>query len=238
MKRFITTIILLAFATSAHAIKRGSGSNDDAAVSEYHPDEYKVIFTHEFNVYYNTTYLNDFLQYFDKHWNVGVQVYNIRPEGSQMQNYESDTYFNGSYKFEVYDDINLELGGQLGTNMNNKTPQQAHSYDFYDFSKTFLGGKVSLHGGGYYVNDSLATIHQPYNWQTGIKIKLDKFTTTLDYFGGYNNMSGAVVNVSYKLYENFRPYIGIQVPETNSGNEFCGNIGFSVRIDTLFHNLK
>ena len=49
-----------------------------------------------------------------------------------------------------------------------------------------------------------------------------------DYFSGNNNVSGAIINVFYRILPKAQLYVGIGVPETGSGNEFYGTAGFSL----------
>lgn len=190
-------------------------------------DGSKVILADEFNIYRGTLYNNFSLQKYSDSWSYGIQATNIRFDGVQAQNYENDFYANLSKQF-TYDNFTMEIGGQIGYNVGN-TPTKLHatsSVDLqYSVTDTFM-----IHGGGYYINDELATIHQPYNYMAGFKYKYDKFVVLGDYYSGNNNWSGAAVNVYYKWDSTKRPYIGIIVPETNSGNEFAGVIGFSWKI--------
>lgn len=187
----------------------------------------KLILFEELNIYRDTVYLNNYLQYYTDKWVIGLQSNNIKLNGIQAQNYENDTYVNSSYKF-AFEKINVDIGGQIGTNFDGRV-KKLHNFDYLDFGYS-LNDEFSIHGGGYYVNDVLATIHQPFNYLTGVKYKKNKLIITMDYYSGHNNMSGAVVNTYYQMFENVRPYIGIQVPEKNSGNEFAGIIGFSIKL--------
>lgn len=193
-------------------------------------DKTKLIFGNELNFYSNTVYENTSLQYYGHSWNVGIQSLNIRLSGSQAQNYESDTYFNLGKSFEIFDKTSLEFSGMVGTNFDGQLSQLHATGSTTVNYQVFTN--MSVYGGMYYVNDSLATIHQPLNFMSGFKLKLlEKIVIVGDYYGGYNNLSGSMVNVYYKLTPNFRPYVGIQVPEKNSGNEFCGTVGFSLKLN-------
>lgn len=217
MKKIIA--ILFLFSTKVIA--------NTAIIDHNSASDEKTILSGELNIYRNTLYKNWSLMHYGKDWTYGVQVANIRIDGVQMQNYENDTYINISKKFS-YNDFTFEMGGQAGYNFGN-TPKKLHTTTFTDLSYNAIDN-LSLHFGGYYVNDELATKHQPYNFQAGIKYKINSFTITGDYYSGNNNLSGGIVNVYYKLTNTFRPYIGAMVPETNSGNEFSGIIGFTWKI--------
>jgi hypothetical protein len=187
----------------------------------------KTILFGELNTYRDTLYNNWSIQHYSTDWTYGVQIYNVRLDGIQMQNYENDTYLNISRKL-TWNSITLESGVQAGYNFST-TAKKLHATSFIDASYEF-NNSLSLYFGGYYVNDELATIHQPYNFETGIKYKIGKVTIVGDYYSGHNNLSGASINVLYKLTPVFRPYLGILVPEKDSGNEFAGTIGFSYKL--------
>jgi hypothetical protein len=188
----------------------------------------KTILAGELNIYRNTVYNNWALMQYGKDWIYGIKIANINIVGAQLQNYENDTYANLSRKFS-YKNIILELGGQAGYNFSSTSAKKLHATTFLDISYG-LSDNVSLHFGGYYVNDELATKHQPYNFQAGIKYKISQFIITGDYYSGNNNLSGGMINVYYKLTNTIRPYIGIIVPETNSGNEFAGITGVTWKV--------
>jgi hypothetical protein len=54
-----------------------------------------------------------------------------------------------------------------------------------------------------------------------------------DYYSGQSSLSGAVVNLQYQE-KYFSTYIGVGVPETNSGNEFYGILGVSLSSKRVF----
>ena len=189
----------------------------------------KLILANDLSLYRNTQYANSSLQYYASTFSIGIQSINIRLSGDQVQNYESDTYFNASKKFDLTEQYAIEIGGMLGTNFNSHV-QQLHAAGYTDIGYT-INPNLSIAFGSYYVNDVLATKHQPFNVHAGLKYKIDDFVFTGDYFSGNNNLSGANVNVFYKITPNIRPYIGVQIPEKNSGNEFAGTIGISVKLN-------
>jgi hypothetical protein len=50
----------------------------------------------------------------------------------------------------------------------------------------------------------------------------------MDYVSGHQAVSGATVNILFSLTHHCQIYTGVYVPETNSGNEFAGIIGFNL----------
>lgn len=216
------------------SVSTSISANNRSVVNQNHVDQptYKVILAEELNIYRDTLYLNNSLQYYSNSWNFGIQSNNVRLDGAQMQNFENDSYVNASYKFSLPYDFGLEAGGQIGTNMNEHT-QRLHIYNFVDVSRSFFDGQITIHGGGFYVNDTLALKHQPFNLEAGVEIKAGQFITTLDYSSGSNNMSGTSAIVYYKATNYLRPYVGVLVPETNSGNEFAGVVGFTLSLSEL-----
>lgn len=216
---------MLVITTDVYARNRTSVKRYDVEDTSY-----KLILIEELNIYNSVQYLNNYFQYFDNHWNVGIQSTNVKISGISNQSFENDSYINGSYTYEIYDDIDLEVGGQIGTNFDNNV-QKLHTYDFVDLS-TELIDEMFIHVGGYYVNDELATIHQPFNYQTGIKYKHDDIIITIDYYSGHNNVSGSIVNGYYQLTDNFRPYIGVQFSNFFVVDDGMNvNIGFSLKLN-------
>lgn len=218
MKKTIAVLFLFSFKVIANtAIVDHNAASDD-----------KTILSGELNIYENSLYNNWSLMKYGDDWTYGIQLVNIRIDGAQMQNYENDTYINLSRKFS-YKEMSFELGGQAGYNFSSTSAYKLHTTSFADVSYSVMDN-LSLHFGGYYVNDELANKQQPYNFQCGVKYKIDKFIVTGDYYSGNNNLSGGIINVYYCLTSTFRPYFGVIVPETDSGNEFAGITGFTWRL--------
>lgn len=215
MRKYI--ILLLSFNVYANPAIMGNNSGDNS----------KTIFASELNIYNLSLYNNTSIIHYGEDWTYGVQVSNINISGFQTQNYENDMYVTLARKFN-YNDIGFEIGGQAGYNIGN-TPTKLHATSYADISFNVLDG-LSLHFGGYYVNDELATIHQPFNFKAGIKYKINSFIITGDYYSGNNNLSGGIINLFYKASPTLRPYIGIIVPESGSGNDFAGITGVSWKL--------
>lgn len=217
--------MLLFVASNSHAFAPGL-ANKTTNIG----DTSKIILIEEFNIYKRSIYFNTYFELFNNNWNVGIQSTNIRAFGSNTQSFNNDTYINGSYKFNLSNEYNIETGGQVGTNFDNN-PHKFHDYQYIDLSRT-LYDKITIYGGGYFVNDSLAQIHQPWNWQAGSKIKMFNIILTIDYLSGKNNLSGSTINLFYKLNEHLRPYVGFQsqYPMFSSG-EYVGNIGFTLKLN-------
>jgi len=214
--------ILISASVNAEIAIRPKRMQDDTHL-------YKVILGSELNLYRNTVYDTLSLQYYGSSWSFGLQSANIRLAGKQAQNYESDTYINIGRSFDISEDLKFETGAMIGTNMNDNL-QQLHATATMDINYQ-VSKNLNIHFGGYYVNDVLATIHQPYNFSTGFKYHYKDVVVLADYYSGNNNMSGTTFNVFYKLTSNFRPYVGVIVPERNSGNEFAGVVGFTTKLN-------
>ena len=185
-------------------------------------------FTEEFNLYRGTVYSNTVIEYVTKTgWTFGLQLLNVPAVGSGAQNYEYDGYFTLSKVFKINDFWAFAVGTQIGTVLANVKPKQLHNFTFVDNLFT-PADWVNFHIGTFYVNDALATIHQPVGVMTGFEIRFIPKLLHLqgDYFTGNSNISGAIVNLVYYPLENLQTYCGVSVPGPHSGNEFAGNIGF------------
>jgi len=220
MKKHLITLFILLLSIDAIA-------NSNISIGRDTADTDKTIFSGEFNIYRNTLYNNYSLMHYGKSWKYGAQISNIRLDGERAQSYENDTYFRLAKSFDM-GFFGIELGGQVGYNFDS-TADKLHAMTYIDGSYQ-VDDRLSLHFGGYYVNDELATKYQPFNFQSGFKYKFDQVTISGDYYSGSNNLSGGVMNVSYKATPTFRPYIGIIVPEYRSGNEFAGITGFTWKV--------
>ena len=70
---------------------------------------------------------------------------------------------------------------------------------------------------------------------TGTEVMLirNKLSLQMDYISGHHSLSGATVNMLLNLTSRFQLYMGVSVPEQNSGNEFAGIIGFNLSSKNL-----
>jgi hypothetical protein len=189
-----------------------------------------IIFSLESNTYENVTYLNPGITYSHSGYNIGISSQNVPVHSSGAQNYESDTYLNLSKVFTISDKFTTTVGAQSGYVIKGPLNKDTlHLYDYLDF-KYRPFDKISLHVGPYYVNRNLSTTISYIGFQTGFRIILiqDVIKLNVDYVSGRSNVSGAISQITYKsTIDGLSPYLGVGIPETKSGNEFYGIIGFN-----------
>jgi hypothetical protein len=162
----------------------------------------------------------------DDGWDVQIASYNIPAYGGGAQNYEWDSYVNLSKTFDFSAQFKAIAGMQNGTTLFSTT-RQYHNID-YGLLVYLPTPAVNLHAGPYWANKALTVTKDTLGYTAGFSVEAIKNTLTVqgDYFSGSNNVSGAVVNVFYRIFPKAQVYFGVGVPETNSGNEFYGIVGF------------
>jgi hypothetical protein len=92
-----------------------------------------------------------------------------------------------------------------------------------------------LHGGTYIANAALTGTSRQVGFITGTEITFipNKLALQMDYLSGHQSLSGATVNMLVNILPQWQMYMGVSVPEKNSGNEFAGIIGFNLSTKNL-----
>lgn len=177
----------------------------------------------------NTLYVNPTIDYSASNgWDFQLASYNVAVVGGGAQNYQADTYINISKTIPLPKSFMVTLGTQNGITLDGGS-KALHNVDYgllaYQSNKIF-----NLHAGPFWANKSLTTTTDYIGFTGGFSIEaIPNFLTfTGDYFSGSNNLSGAMVNTWFRVLPTTQVYLGIGVPETNSGNEFYGALGLSV----------
>jgi hypothetical protein len=186
-------------------------------------------FTLESNAYQSTVYLNPILDYSSTDgWDVQIASYSIPVYGGGAQNYEWDSYINLSKTFELNEDFKTLIGSQNGTTLFSNT-RRWHNFD-YGLLIYQATPALNLHAGPYWAGRALTTTSNEIGYTAGLSYEFIEDTLLLqgDYFSGSSSVSGAVVNLFYSILPNAQINVGVGVPETKSGNEFYGIVGFSV----------
>ena len=186
-------------------------------------------FTLESNIYRGTVYLNPILDFSSKGgWDIQIASYNIPVYGGGAQNYEWDSYINMSKTFDISTQFKALIGTQNGTTALNQT-HQLHNVE-YGLLIYLPTPNSNIHAGPYWANKALTVTTDVVGYTAGFSFEPVKNTITVqgDYFSGSSNVSGAIVNVYFRFISQAQIYVGVGVPETNSGNEFYGTVGFSL----------
>jgi len=185
--------------------------------------------TQEFNIYRGAAYANIVIDYATRDgWLFGMQLLNVPVAGDGAQTFQNDGYLMLSKTFTINDAWSLAVGSQNGRVLTHAPTHRWHHFSFLD-SQFTPGERLNFHLGAFYVNDALATIHQPYGAMAGFEIRMLPKVLHLqaDYFSGTSNISGNIVNLFYYPAANWQTYLGVNMPAPHTGGEFAGNVGIA-----------
>ena len=188
--------------------------------------------TSEANLYQNSLYENLDIDFSSTGgWDIQLSTYNVPVyrDPNIVQPYQADTFINVSKTFKINQSLGFIIGSQNGTYLSaSSSPMQWQNLD-YSLALYQVSSYMSIRGGMYWANHSMSGTTDVLGYLPGITLNLIDNTLTLqaDYYSGHSSLSGAVINLQYQA-KYFSTYIGVGVPETNSGNEFYGILGFSL----------
>lgn len=188
----------------------------------------------ETNIYNGTMYLSQGVTYSAANgWDIGIAAYNTPLYGGGAQNYENDGYLSIAKTFELDKKTLVIVGTQDGTTLVTDT-HEWHAFHFANIRRDITPW-LSTYVGPYYANASLTTTYNQVGFMTGFVAKIIPGVLHIqgDYVSGHQNVSGAVVNIQWYIKPAVQLYTGVIVPESNSGNEFAGIIGFNVSTKSL-----
>lgn len=236
MKQFLLILCLLC---STATFAKGKGAKPKILIHEIgvkHIDSW--VFSSEANQYQDATYLNPSITFSSK-YNIDITLasQNIPVWKNGAQNYQDDTYLMVSKTFRIDEDNDFIIGSQNGYALYAEdgkpiTPGKMHQF-YYITHVTQVNDWLKLHGGSYYVNSALSTTTNYFGAIGGFEAKWDNFVVRGDYLSAHTNISGATVTAGYFIEDSINPYVGIGVPETNSGNEFYGIVGITFSTESL-----
>ena len=175
----------------------------------------------------NTLYINPTIDYSATNgWDFQIASYNIELVGG-AQNNQADTYLNISKTIQLPESFMVSLGTQNGISLIGYD-KSIHNVE-YGLLVYQPNIALNLRAGTYWANKAITTTTDYIGFTGGFSINLlpNLLTFVGDYFSGANNLSGGTVNAWVKISPMMQFYIGVGVPETNSGNEFYGTTGFS-----------
>lgn len=185
-----------------------------------------LMLTAESNIYQGTVYANTFLEYLtENRWDVGVYCFNMTLYGGGAQSFEYDTYISITKWLDIADGWKLAIGSQNGTTLFSNS-RGWHHFSFVQ-NAVRVNDTFNVSVGMFYVNRALATINQPVGALVGFDVNFIPGTlwAEYDFVSGNSNVSGSLMNLFWKPATNTHLYTGIQVPATDSGNEFAGIVG-------------
>lgn len=188
----------------------------------------------ETDVYRAGTFENLTLGYSSHNgWDFSLSLLNTQVLGSN-NHFQGNTFLNIAKTFEINDDYAITLGTQNGAALVNARPQLWFNFSFLDnrFDPTPW---LLLHGGPYLANAAITGTSQQVGFLAGTEITFiqNKLSLQMDYISGHHSLSGANVSMIYNLTPRCQIYLGVLVPEQNSGNEFAGIMGFNFSTHNL-----
>lgn len=235
--RIAFLILCLLFAPISYS--KGKGAKPKIITREIgERDVDSWVFNSEINQYQDATYLNPSITYSSKYnLDISISSQNIPVWKNGVQTFQDDTYFILSKIFRLDNDNDLVIGSQNGYSLYSPdggkiSPGKMHQF-YYSTHVTKVNDWLKVSGGSYYVNSALSTTTNYFGGTAGFEAKWNDIIFKGDYVGGHTNISGAVLSIGYFLTNWFNPYVGISVPETKSGNEFYGIIGFTISDKSL-----
>jgi hypothetical protein len=160
-------------------------------------------------------------------WDFSLSLLNTQVLGGN-NHFQGDTFLNITKTFEVNNNYALTLGTQNGVALVNANPQLWFNFSFLD-NRYSVTPWLLLHGGPYLANAAITGSSLQVGFLTGTEITFiqNKLSLQMDYISGNHALSGANVNMLYNITPRCQVYLGVLVPEQNSGNEFAGIVGFN-----------
>jgi len=221
--------------TKSH--KRASLNKVDTTPNLQDSDVFTL--TSEANLYQNSLYENIDIDFSSTGgWDIQLSTYNlpVYQDPNLFQPYQADTFLNISKTFKVNQLLGVIVGSQNGTYLSaSASPMQWQNLD-YSLALFQMNQILSIRAGIYWANHAMSGTTDVLGYLPGITLNLinNVLTFQADYYSGQSSLSGAVVNLQYQATNYFSTYIGVGVPEKNSGNEFYGIIGFTLSSKSLF----
>jgi hypothetical protein len=166
-------------------------------------------------------------------WDFSLSLLNAQILGPNKL-FLGDSFVNIAKTFTPNDELSIIIGSQNGVDMVNQKPQLWFNYTYLD-NRYDVTPWLLLHGGAYIANAALTGTSRQVGFITGTEITFiqNKLALQMDYISGHQSLSGATVNMLVNIMPQWQMYMGVSVPEQNSGNEFAGIIGFNLSTKNL-----
>jgi hypothetical protein len=188
----------------------------------------------ESNVYRSGTFENLSLGYSASNgWDYSLSLINTQILGANNQ-FIGDTFINIAKTFDLTNDFSLVVGSQNGLALVNLHPQLWYDFSFID-NRYNVTPRLLIHGGPYLANAALTGTSRQVGFMTGTEIILipKSVSLQLDYISGHHSLSVATASILFNITSRCQIYLGVSVPEQNSGNEFAGILGFDLSTKDL-----
>lgn len=188
----------------------------------------------ETNVYPSGTFENITVGYSAASgWDFSVALLNTQVLGNNKL-FQGNTFFNIAKTFEITDDFSITVGSQNGVALTNLHPQLWYSFTFLD-NRYAITPWLSTHAGPYLANAALTGTSRQIGFLAGVELTViqNKLSIQMDYLSGHHSLSGATINALFNMTPQWQIYMGVSIPEENSGNEFAGIMGFNFSTNSL-----
>lgn len=185
-------------------------------------------FNTESSIYRAGTFQNIVIGYSALHdWDFCLSLINIQILGGNKQ-FHGDSFVNISKTLNLNKDFSIVAGTQNGLSMANVEPQLWYSYSYLD-NRYNVTPWLLLHVGPYLANAALTGTARQIGFIGGTEITLvpNRLTLQMDYLSGHHALSGATANMLVNITSRLQMYLGVTVPERDTGNEFAGIVGFN-----------
>ncbi len=228
----IYAFIFLHSINAIHALAgEGGGRHRIRVTPDFDVEGYSAM--SEFNVYQGALFSNFYVDYLSEDgFDIGLNSFNVPISGpsSASNGQQYDTFLNLT-KFFYLDGWVLGMGTQNGTSLGGHG-KKLHNFDFAQVTYEWKDW-LKLTAGSYYISNALSQSSQNVGALVGVDIEfIDKtLWLEMDWLGGNNSMSGAVINQFWKPTQTLILYAGTQIPAPNSGNRYAGIIGFGIDFD-------
>lgn len=180
----------------------------------------------ETNIYNDRTFENITVGYSTSNgWDFSLSLVNVQILGANKQ-FQGYTFFNVAKTFNLDEDFSVILGSQNGVALVNTQPQLWYNFSYLDSRYNAVPWLI-LHGGVYLASAALTGTARQVGFIAGSEISLiqDELALQMDYVSGHHSLSGAIVNMLFNITPKCQIYLGVYIPEQNSGNDFSGTLG-------------
>ena len=191
-------------------------------------DENGLQTTTELNLYQGSTYINQFVEYeTEDNLTVGAYFNNLPINVvGYHQTYTDDSYIGMSKWWGDKSQLRFGISSQIGTQLTGSNS------NLLAFTTTQLQytvfNSLTISVGPWWGNNAMTTVGNYVGASVNLGYKLnDSIRIEGSWYSGSTNLSGAVINSFYTVRKGIECYVGMQIPATNSGNEFAGNIGLN-----------
>ena len=166
-------------------------------------------------------------------WDFSVSLLNAQVLGNN-NHFQGNTFINIAKTFDINNRFAITLGSQNGVALVNTEPQLWFNFTFID-NRFDVTDWLSIHGGPYLANAALTGTSLQVGFFTGTEITFipNQLSLQMDYISGSHSLSGASVHLLLNITPRSQIYLGVLVPEQNSGTEFAGIVGFNLSTHQL-----